>query len=1570
MKKRVSIMELIAAILCCLLLNFIFITSNNKTILAQAVTVSELYNSSTGKFNDTNIKTLVRNLFGTEPNGKTLDRSKWVNYINTNGVNDSGSIVLDASKIRQKAGGDIEVMLGGIQWWATSMTVSTNNEAILTLYAKNDHATTSKFWSTDSHGGFSTRYEKMYASSILRNNLLNGSTYAAAYGLFRNGSFATKYLVTPKNIPYQKYQTIVGRSDLRGFGFKHSPNEAYGSTKFGGDSFVWDGNSTFNISDTFANNSGVQCRYDAWQNDYIWIPSASETGFSNYMQTTSIWKLNSTQLSHSSKPQTWLRSGRQDLYSALFYLESDGVFSENPPSCDYGVRPAIHFNLSNLMLFEGETDKTEDTYTGEPIDFTFCNFDADKVELTSVIGKKLDGTTVISTISTADFLDNIFKPTLAGTYDLTFNLKTEAKTNGYAWIDAIGGQGERTVTVVVRKKQFIVPTASEAKTYNGSKQDFTLNNFYSGGMGVVGVAHTSNNGTTILTANASRTEFSSGSIALVYNELGSLSVKDAGIYTTTIALKDKDNCEWEGATIADITFMITMNPKELKYYFIFPISSMNVPFGTEGDITVSYVSGQEPIMGDEPKLIMYYTTSDNTKHKVNANSEIITNLKLDLTTFTTVGTYTLSLDEMSDNDNYVVKSTPESGGTLTIIPALAGLETYLLQYSDGLGTYAMLSMENKLQYKLNAAGNAGVQYTVTLETSEFPSYLSVDTSYNQNGFVNGYKNNIATNVGIYSMQARLHSNNSSFLFSDGTQDEDITLSYQIDKGTLDFTGTKWQYNISGSTTYSNYAQWNGNAWEYLDKSSEVIEADNGLQWTNSVYELTMTNLPKGVTVNNSLYAAECKKKNIGSFVAELPLAGLNFDRANFNEPNHNILKLNWKIVQAVVEIVNESWTFTTHGTTPNTFQIPTLNGVSAVFLDGVVYEYYDLGTGNSPIAPPGNRLLGVSAIIYTSGVTHNYYVKAAVKNGKHDSGVPWSSLIRIEDKTGGDNYNGNSLGEGTKFFEIGDNKTIVNVNLTYHTIAYAKEVQPANIEITSGGLTVTDLVITYELNGVSLVQEPKNAGVYTVNIALDSSLLDNYVLTGTTLFTYTITPIVYDFTGTKWDYDGATPYKFEYDGTKAVEYKPRLVYPDNMPQEVAYAITALESTIYSGDSSASTVGNYSVTANLSALNSYTDNDFLMSNFDLRAIPSAMSLSYKVESLELDKPTFDGSFTIYDGAMHDIALACGLPDNWSNYLEVKAKLTQPNGTVIDNYTADNKSYMAKDVGEYEFTFTIKSDINSSASGAYNVRLGDDITQKVKFNVEPRIIATATPITLPIFKGGVKYTGSDITIKAENITEYFDGFDGTKMTIKDSTGKKAGTYSIVFGIKDTALHKWDTSNENEVEVTWEIEKTKITLKWTTVNGKSVIVLPNEYIEHDLFDYIYTKADGTIVNDEELVKGETYNVVAKLKEEYRENIDFVDESGVIIENETSPESFIYNYNQSFLDKLIAFMITPIFCSLPGWVWTCIIIFDLIITIIILKLLLPHRNSYDEYYYEDSEEYYDDEIGNDDDTTISPSV
>ncbi len=329
---------MLAIISALLILSFkqvesVFALANNHTAV-KAGNGEELWNAESSSFNYNVLLDLKEKLFGND---------NPVDYIKSMKDEQTQANVVPATAINERLGNTEEGMvvnLGGREWTVASLTLADiddkKDNVVLTLYATNYFERGIEFHKYIPDSQVRKGYNA-YSSSNVRNILLTNT----AYSLFNNpseGSFASQFLVQPKNIKYQRTQTGLGRQRY----YKNMPNEALDAFTDG-----WYSGIYYQPDDVF---EGI--RYDAWGEDYIWLPSCTEAtdiGIAHGEGNNSIWKLTKKQRAYpayNSFTDAWLRSGFFESYDRAFAVDGSGSDGVSMLTEDYALRPAIHLNLT------------------------------------------------------------------------------------------------------------------------------------------------------------------------------------------------------------------------------------------------------------------------------------------------------------------------------------------------------------------------------------------------------------------------------------------------------------------------------------------------------------------------------------------------------------------------------------------------------------------------------------------------------------------------------------------------------------------------------------------------------------------------------------------------------------------------------------------------------------------------------------------------------------------------------------------------------------------------------------------------------------------------------------------------------------------------------------------------------------------------------------------------------------------------------------------------------------------------------------------------------------------------
>lgn len=265
------------------------------------VTVGEIYNDDTSNFKAAELGKLYQALAGED-----------VTTIEGLGAKlDEAGGALTSADFRTAGGGEnnVSVYFGGMKWDAVYLTEATDGDIILDLWRSaddlksTDTAMYSNDWLADEDidpNETSVAYPaNMYSTSKIRVDTLNaggqysndgGETLAERHEQDANNQYArftmsgitgslTQYLAKPSEVGYQanEWNTDVANV-LNAYSteyFYYHPNDAYETPASGG---IWDGNSNYGATgrdDVRADGA----KYGSWKDDYVWLPSALESGY-------------------------------------------------------------------------------------------------------------------------------------------------------------------------------------------------------------------------------------------------------------------------------------------------------------------------------------------------------------------------------------------------------------------------------------------------------------------------------------------------------------------------------------------------------------------------------------------------------------------------------------------------------------------------------------------------------------------------------------------------------------------------------------------------------------------------------------------------------------------------------------------------------------------------------------------------------------------------------------------------------------------------------------------------------------------------------------------------------------------------------------------------------------------------------------------------------------------------------------------------------------------------------------------------------------------------------------------
>ncbi len=1005
-------------------------------------------------------------------------------------------------------GNAITVAFGGFTWNIVYLTTNTTGAG-----GKGDLIAT--LWMTESTGGChwndyhstttSSPYpSSMYSTSRMRFVALNagdvdgGSTKYATSITAMNGTRTSAqridndfaqftlskavigrkslidYMATPSELLYQEKENWVWAYAATGKPYLLQ-NEAWGSpdttVTMGGTGGWFGSGNTNNMNQVIA-----KPQYYDWADDYLWLPSLTETGCSLATFGTSLWgiptSLNSSTDILKASSAYWLRSGN-DPDTSICTLGTTGECETDNANATNAIRPAMHVNLTAIAreLTKPQVPTgTTFTYNGntQEIDLaSFTDFDAERIKVTGITrnGTALPSSyvqpSVIAPVSPATHSTKV-GITEAGTYKVTLETISEEIQPAGVTIDYVFhetyptvGSNTMTIDITLQKKKLTVPeltSVSSQQTFGGSKLTFNLPDYPSTEIASTPSASYPRNPLSVkFTCKENGTEFTPSYVPTsTAKSDGTLdiSVRDAGKYTATITIEDAVNYEWSDSTQTPKTVDFTVKPKQLSITYTSTEQGNALSWSSDSSSSKATFKIGDIYAGTDST----FPNADNVglRLRLSKDGNSAFSSTVDAVLDPSTGKFTAELDASAfpggeystgsfpitfeiagnntHNSNYSLTTALTGWNTKLVISASgAGLSSYTWRYTKKSGSGAIVDSDvsmpatNKLPYAFDSENNTGYVYEISVDTSEFTEhYIKIDESK----YTDGIQNVSASSAGTYITKVALITLDENHLFNDNgvsSRTKEITLTWEIERGDIEISGVKWVWSDATSKSGEYPVTWDSEAkeWKYTGGS------DAGLPWNGGDYTLTLSGLPTGVTVNNptSAYTGN-KKKYIGTgYTAEC--LGLTYDTVNYNALPSGLTRLKWSIVKGKIVIDGSKWTTSQQGEDSNIFYVPALKGVS-----GIEYEFYHLGTDATKPSPPGagqgTKLDGISDIECVLGTTNCYYVKAVIASGVSIDGVTlWKDALELVDESSPEP----EYGACTKYFETGDNRTPVQVTL-------------------------------------------------------------------------------------------------------------------------------------------------------------------------------------------------------------------------------------------------------------------------------------------------------------------------------------------------------------------------------------------------------------------------------------------------------------------------------------------------------------------------------------------------------------
>ncbi|MDE7265772.1 MAG: hypothetical protein K2N52_05815, partial [Clostridia bacterium] len=490
------------------------------------------------------------------------------------------------------------------------------------------------------------------------------------------------------------------------------------------------------------------------------------------------------------------------------------------------------------------------------------------------------------------------------------------------------------------------------------------------------------------------------------------------------------------------------------------------------DNTVTVEITDDRVSGETVSLAASYDVQGSTSSPIPLTAGMTTSGNVTTITMPDnipVGKYTLyiSLNGTSgDNGNYQI--TKNNTLDFEVTAAAVDPSNYTWIYTKDGAAGGTISDGDKLPFVLKTGSTVdGVKYELSIQIPSSDS-VAVDTSK----YANGYQLSSGDKVGTYKTVVALKSTDPTFQFEvNGVMQStiDVELNWEIEKGTFDLSNVKWEYNLDGTSTWTDYDP--ANPPQYNDGNYITVR-------------IKSTSLPLGLTLDSTYIGME--KANVENYTATISLSDLAYNTSNFNAPDVSTLTLNWEIAKKNLytrfKNVSESYSNANYS---GTFILKQLD-VDASMAGYISYKYYDMTTGLKV------TLADIKAAVDPTN-EKNYKVEATI-----DPAYSKNYTVDDNGSTPSDTFTTGSQNELAKATVDGnDGKTAISVEYDGNT-----HFDSSVIAVKSdSGIVITDYTVVYYKgkspvagNELAAGDLPKDAGEYCIQIVLGSVAERRYIL--------------------------------------------------------------------------------------------------------------------------------------------------------------------------------------------------------------------------------------------------------------------------------------------------------------------------------------------------------------------------------------------------------------------------------------------------------------------------------------------
>ena len=1040
---------------------------------------------------------------------------------------------------------------------------------------------------------------------------------------------------------------------------------------------------------------------------------------------------------------------------------------------------------------------------------------------------------------------------------------------------------------------------------------------------------------------------------------------NAATYTLTARLKNAGTMEWVGGGSEPLPLTFKIKKAQIRLDFADGDPDDGADFdkgewARDPSGSVKFVVNVDGEIGSEQVVLkVYYIEKDGGDETVLKDQGGRTySIRGDLDK----GTYKLyaELSSATENSNYEIITL---GGSVIsriekifdVTSAKVGFKPDALvwQYTNGDTTQDIASGDH-VTYN-------GETYTISLKTTDAQlEALGVKKESAPSGDIFKLNSNDHPDEGeVYIITVKIVAFTADYEY----EGEEITFKWYIDQAEYDLKDIKLE-------------------WSYKARGAEVdVYPENGIQFEggelvgpDGYIEIYVSGgLPDGLTVkkieHNGYY-------EIGDYTANI----LSLHNSDYNYKDvkdltgYDWATFDWKIIKRTLSTDTDYWSDVLYENQKVTKK-PTL--ITEPYNPKIIYKYYDSSDCTDEIT---------GDLTYEEGKTKTYWVKAFIDDSDAANAKNWA------------------LGEEKNPFEftVGEAKIAIEITVKAGG-TYDGEKKPVEIEIvgTVPGIDTGAFKVTYYKanSNVALDGAPKDAGSYRAVIALEAGYT-KYYIKSVKIYNFTIDTRVLDIP----EYEDNLTYNGEEQDVAEL-----VGLPEGWENYITITINSLTSGVTKPDGyKIKLVADYEVIFKINAdVNTGTPNNvewsdstktqkklnisivklvihaegweeegydsyivFTENNVDKFVVYTVTDIDGK----EVDRATVDASenesfiVTVTVAEEHfgnvEISFKEGVSDKYefftngglppvkvklptiadltfngkdqtftvdygefADYIEIDTSLSNP--SVLTQFNAD----------KYEVYFKIKSGVNAVWEDTENRK-----AIAVKFEMKQLILES------PKVKEGEKFTynGSEQSATLNIDVEFLD-IEG------EYTATQAGKYSFTLSIKERFEGNvvW-ASEEASKTVEWEIEKAKISVKWTD-SAVPELDLPEELKDVDV-EYVFTDENGKKVSKDELEPGKKYTVTATLSDGSSANYEFVDENGKALKTSTTEGH--------------GFEIRKTSSSFPWWIIAVIAgaLAVLAIVIVVLKKrkATAEGDDYydDDYDYDDGDEYdYDEEFIDDGD-------